>query len=68
MASGLESGMASEMASVRLQMVTELVSEQEKALGMPSESKLIWHVCFKEILIISLAPLLFCLLFCLKRT
>jgi hypothetical protein len=30
-------------------MVTEMVSEVEKASGMPSESKLIGHVCFEEI-------------------
>jgi hypothetical protein len=30
-------------------MVTGMVSELEKAAGMASESKLIWHVCFDEI-------------------
>jgi hypothetical protein len=55
------------------EMGTEMVSElemvldMEKASGMPSESKLIGHVCFEEIHNVSLAPLLLCLLFCLKR-
>jgi len=55
MVSGLELGMASETASVQLEMVsgmvTEMVSEleMEKSSGMPSESKLIGHVCFEEI-------------------
>jgi len=40
MVSGLVSGMVAGM-------VSEL--DVEMALGMPSESKLIWHVCFEEI-------------------
>jgi hypothetical protein len=43
--------MASEMASVRSEMVAGMVSELEieKASGMPSESKLIGYICFEEI-------------------
>ena len=45
--------MASEMAVVESErvsgMVNEMISELEKASGMPSEMKLIGHVCFKEI-------------------
>jgi len=49
--SGLELGMASEIASVLSEMVARMVSglEQEKASGMPSESKLIGHIRFEEI-------------------
>jgi len=51
MAPGLELGMASEMASVRKEMVTGKVSELEleMASGMQSESKVIGQVCFEEI-------------------
>ena len=49
MASGFELGMALDMALVRSEMVTVMVSELEKAFGLPSETKLIGHVCFEEI-------------------
>jgi len=53
MASGLELGMASEMASICSDMVSEIVtgmvSELGMASGMPLESKLIVHACFEEI-------------------
>jgi hypothetical protein len=65
MVSGLELGMASEMASVRSEMVTGMVLELEleKVSGMPSESKFIGHICFEEIHDVLLAPLVLCLLF-----
>jgi len=50
MASGLQLGMASEMASVRLEMIAGKVSEfeMEMASGMSSESKLIdWAPSFR---------------------
>jgi len=72
MASGMALGMASElqlwinskMASVCSILVAGTVSvlEMEKASGMPSDSKLIGHLFFKEIHIVWLASLLICLL------
>jgi hypothetical protein len=49
MNSGLELGMASELDAVRLEIVEGMMSELEKALGMPWESKSIGHICFDEI-------------------
>jgi hypothetical protein len=49
MNSGLELGMASEMAAVHLEIVPGTVSELENASGMPWESKSIGHICFEEI-------------------
>jgi hypothetical protein len=63
MDSGLELGMASEMDSVRSEMVAGMVLELQKASEMPLESKLIGHICFEEIHDVSLAPLLLCILF-----
>jgi hypothetical protein len=48
-AMGLELGMASEMAAIRSEVVTGMLSELEKASGMPSESKLIGLVSSEEI-------------------
>ena len=63
--SGMDSGIASEMDSVRSEMVAGMVSEleMEKASGMPSESTLIGHICFEEIHDVWLATLLLCLRF-----
>jgi len=72
MVSELELGMASEMPSVRSEMVVGMVSElhMEMASGMPSESKLIdWARSFRgdpQCLIGSSSPLF--TVFCLKRT
>jgi hypothetical protein len=48
--------MATEMALLQsdivLGIVTAMVSELEKASVMPSESKLIGHICFEEIHIV----------------
>jgi hypothetical protein len=49
MPSGLKLVMESKMV---LEIVTENVVELEMASGMPSESKLIGHVCFEEIHIV----------------
>ena len=62
MASGLELGMALEMASICtamvLEMVAGVVSELEIASEMPSERELIGHPCFEGIHAVGLAPLL----------
>jgi hypothetical protein len=49
MNSGLELGMASEMAAVRLEIAPGMVSELKNASGMPWASKSIGHICFMEI-------------------
>jgi hypothetical protein len=47
----LELGMASEMTSVRSEMVAGMVPElqMDMASGMLLESQLIGHVCFEEV-------------------
>ena len=46
MFSGMVSGLEFEMV---LGMVMDMISELDMALGMPSESKSIGHVCYEEI-------------------
>jgi len=69
--SGLELVMALEMAFLCTEMVTEMVtrmsSELQMPLQMPFESKVIWHICFKEIHNVGLASPLLCLLLCLNQ-
>jgi len=55
MNSELKLQMSSEVVSVKSEMVSEMVAnmvlelEMEKGSGLPSESKLIGHICFKDI-------------------
>jgi hypothetical protein len=59
MASEMLSGCDLEMGSG---IVTEKVSDLAMTSEMPSEGKLIGHVCFEEIQIVCLVPLLLSLL------